>query len=344
MEDTPDFSFDPATCPYRAGVRPFRKETYRLEPDTVAGKFVVHNYGHGGAGITMSWGCAEVVRDIVVQHGASGGVAVLGAGVMGLTAATLLAEVQPRIGVTVYADKFTPHTTSDVAGGQWSPSMVEYKRNDSDAKRAYFDVLLRARKAHELRGTAFGVSKRPNYTTLPIDHLDELPTTIVPKVTVVPQLPFKKLNGPGFKYDLLMVEPPILMSKLQRDLEAAGIVFIKRKFQSANELANLKEPIIVNCTGLGAGKLFGDPAMVPIKGQLVLLKAQPNLKYLFSGKGYVFPRTDAVIVGGSKEPGVDNDKPDPVKCKDMVELMKGAFDGAPSLADDALPDWLIQGK
>jgi len=72
MEPTPDFSFDPATCPYRAGVRPYRKATYRLEPETVGDKYVVHNYGHGGAGITMSWGCARVVRDIVLQRGAVG--------------------------------------------------------------------------------------------------------------------------------------------------------------------------------------------------------------------------------------------------------------------------------
>jgi D-amino-acid oxidase len=344
MEDSPDFFFDPGTCPYRAGVRPFRKETYRLEPETVGSKFVVHNYGHGGAGITMSWGCAEVVRDIVVRQGTSGGVAVLGAGVMGLTAATLLAEARPKIAVTVYADKFTPHTTSDVAGGQWSPSFVVYKKDDPAAKNAYFDVLRRARKAHEKRGAAYGVSQRPNYTTVPIDHLDELPTDIVPKATKLPHLPFQNLNGPGFRYDILLVEPPILMSKMQRDLEAAGVVFIKRKFQSATELANLKEATIVNCTGLGGGKLFDEEHMMdPIKGQLVFLKPQPNLKYLFSGKGYVFPRADAVIVGGSHDHGVDDDKPDPTTCKNMVEIMKGIFDGTPSIAEDA-PAWLVQGK
>ena len=59
----------------------------RRSPD----KFIVHNYGHGGAGITLSWGCAAKVRDIVQQHLVGSPrtkVAVLGAGVMGLTAAT----------------------------------------------------------------------------------------------------------------------------------------------------------------------------------------------------------------------------------------------------------------
>src|SRR5262249_7343659 len=160
-EDTPDFSFDPTTFPYRASVRPYRKVTFRLEPETIAGKFVVHNYGHGGAGITMSWGCAAVVREIVTDHRNSGGVAVLGAGVMGLTAATLLSEIKPKINLTIYAEKFTPCTTSDTAGGQWAPSLVNFRADDSAAKHTYFDILRRARKAYERRiGAGFGVSRR----------------------------------------------------------------------------------------------------------------------------------------------------------------------------------------
>jgi len=155
VEDSPDFSsYDPATCPCRAGVRPHRKVTYRLEPDTqtIPGKLIIHNYGHGGAGITMSWGCAEVACEMLLQQGTPNAVAVLGAGVMGLTVATLLAE--QNIPVTIYAAEFTPNTTSDVAGGQWAPSFVNYEKNDSAKTQAYFDVLRRARRAHENRGRA----------------------------------------------------------------------------------------------------------------------------------------------------------------------------------------------
>jgi glycine/D-amino acid oxidase-like deaminating enzyme len=287
----------------------------------------------------MSWGCAEVICEMVLQHGAPNAVAVLGAGVMGLTAATLFAE--KNISVTVYAHKFTPQTTSDVAGGQWAPSFVNYERHDNAKKQAYFDVLRRARKAHERRGPAYGVWQRWNYTINEIQHLKELPPDIVPPATVLRHLPFARLNRPGFKYDLLLVEPPILMTRLQRDLATRTT---SRKFLHLSELAALRERVIVNCTGFGAGALFQDNLMKPLKGQLVFLKPQPNLKYLFSGTGncYVFPRSDAMIVGGSQQP-IDNDTPDLSICKHIVDFAKNVFDGRAIVAAE-LPEWAIGNK
>jgi len=54
-----------------AGLRPGRPEV-RLEegPPLPGGARVVHNYGHGGAGITLSWGCAENVVQLL-QHAAA---------------------------------------------------------------------------------------------------------------------------------------------------------------------------------------------------------------------------------------------------------------------------------
>jgi D-amino-acid oxidase len=47
---------------HRVGLRPVRPSV-RLEAQAIAGgRSLVHNYGHGGAGVTLSWGCAMSVR------------------------------------------------------------------------------------------------------------------------------------------------------------------------------------------------------------------------------------------------------------------------------------------
>src|SRR5262245_17386046 len=220
--------------------------------------------------------------------------------VMGLTAATLLRGLT-GVNVTVYAEKFTPHTTSDVAGGQWSPSLVRYNESDSAAELAYFDVLRRARKAHETRGAGYGVSQPWNYTPVRLKHLDKLPSDIVPSATRLSRLPFARLVKPGFKYCILLVDVPVLKRRLYRELGDAGVPFTTKRFESLSELHDLPQTIIVNCTGLGSRQLFNDPNMFAIKGQIVRLRAQSNLKYLFSGDGYVFPRSEDVVVGGTEE-------------------------------------------
>jgi len=49
----------------RVGLRPFRKSGVRLERDELRdGRTVIHNYGHGGSGFTLSWGCAREVVDL----------------------------------------------------------------------------------------------------------------------------------------------------------------------------------------------------------------------------------------------------------------------------------------
>jgi D-amino-acid oxidase len=53
-----DIKLDPDE-PVRAGLRPYRKHCIRLEREP--GTSIIHNYGHGGSGITFSWGCANEV-------------------------------------------------------------------------------------------------------------------------------------------------------------------------------------------------------------------------------------------------------------------------------------------
>ncbi|MDE2363371.1 MAG: FAD-binding oxidoreductase [Hyphomicrobiales bacterium] len=338
---SPDFSWDPVANPPVAGLRPYRDATFRLEPEQVGAKFVVHNYGHGGGGITLSWGCALEVADLVKQHGfaAGQGVAVLGAGVMGLTVATCLREL--GLAVALYAKAFHPFTTSNVAGGQWAPSMV----NQNDQTR-FNRILRRAYQTHQAKGPVFGVSPKINYTLVHAGNFASCPPDVIPPPQVFAHLPFAHLTHSGFGYKTLLVEPPIFLRKMHDDLVAAGVPMITRTFSGLNEVTSLTESIVVNCTGLGSKQICGDNLMHSVRGQLVKLPPQPQLNWLFAGRhGYVFPRQDCVVVGGTEEMDVTDPTPNLAMCETMLANMKSVFAGGIGMmAAAAPPDWLMKSK
>jgi len=325
---TPDFTFDPdlpGAC--IAGVRPFRNGSYRLDAETISGKFIVHNYGHGGAGITLSWGCASKVRNIVQQHlvtSQSQDVAVLGAGVMGMTAATLLLDL--GLNVTIYSDRKPADTTSFKAGGQWAVSVIEFTGKKQELRGIIKTAYTMFKNAI---GNGFGVSERPNYTATRSHNLDvvlDLVPGLIPPPVRLTRMPFEGHTKPGFEYQTLLIEPPIFLARLEADLNARGVVFQNRRFTSKSDvLASLTETVIVNCTGLGAMTLWSDPKVVPIKGQLAMLPAQPNLQYLYGQDGYLFPRADHVVIGGTFELGVNNETVDKAVCQGLVDHIASLF-------------------
>ncbi len=119
------------------GLRPYRAEGFKVEAERIGDKLLVHNYGHGGAGITLSWGTASLAVDLLSEPPAVAGgsrrnrssrrsprrFAVLGCGVNGLSTARLLQRrFQDGPGtVTIYAKDLPPETTSNIAGGFWWP-------------------------------------------------------------------------------------------------------------------------------------------------------------------------------------------------------------------------------
>ena len=64
-------------------------------------------------------------------------VAVVGAGVIGLTTAVAIKETFPNADVTIFADEFSPNTTGDGSAGLWSP----YLTGNTDAIKI-LSVLL----------------------------------------------------------------------------------------------------------------------------------------------------------------------------------------------------------
>src|SRR5215212_11399491 len=83
-----------------AGLRPYRRSGFVVRAEALGEKRLVHNYGHGGAGITLSWGTSKLATELGLQ-GHAGPVAVLGSGVVGLSTARLVQEA--GFPVTIYA-------------------------------------------------------------------------------------------------------------------------------------------------------------------------------------------------------------------------------------------------
>jgi glycine/D-amino acid oxidase-like deaminating enzyme len=104
------------------------------------------------------------------------------------------------------------------------------------------------------------------------------------------------------RFTCMLIEPPIYLSALERDVRLAGGRIVVRELKSREEIHGLPEPVVVNCTGLGAKALFDDAELEPVKGQLTFLLPQAEVDYIVINDGlYMFPRRDGILLGGTFE-------------------------------------------
>lgn len=89
-----------------------------MDVERVGEKTVIHHYGHGGSGWSLSWGAGALAVEKAMGLGERN-VAVIGCGAMGLTAAILLQRAGAR--VTIYAKERPPEVRSARATGSWTP-------------------------------------------------------------------------------------------------------------------------------------------------------------------------------------------------------------------------------
>ena len=98
--------------------RPFRAQGPRLEVEQIGRKTIVHNYGHGGSGWSLSWGSSGIAVEKAIATGERD-IAVIGCGALGLTSALLLQRAGAR--ATIYAKDLPPNVRSSLATGLWTP-------------------------------------------------------------------------------------------------------------------------------------------------------------------------------------------------------------------------------
>jgi glycine/D-amino acid oxidase-like deaminating enzyme len=293
------------------GLRPFRPSGFVVRGEKAGEKTIVHNYGHGGAGITLSWGTAHLAA-LQVQKTGQKDVAVVGSGAVGLAAARLL--VERGFKVSIYTKDLPPNTTSNIAGGQWFPFTVY----DVDHLTVDFEEQLAGaaefsyRRYQTMVGDYYGVRWLPNFEMddkpLPTNGLMSRDSFLFPLLPEFSDLsparhpfPFRYAR----RFDTMFIQPPIYLDAMLRELRIAGVPIEVREFRDAKELLSLPEPVIVNCTGLGAKSLFDDEELIPIKGQLTILLPEEEIAYAtMPPELYMFPRRDGIVLGGNHERGV----------------------------------------
>ena len=300
------------------GLRPYRDEGFVVDGQRIGNKFLIHNYGHGGGGMTLSWGTAALAIDLArgsVPASASGTrnsrqnagasrFAVLGSGVSGLSTARLL-QRHFNGGVTIYAKDLPPNTTSNISGAHWSPTTVF----DPESVSAKFNEQFR--QACRISNRSFQLLVGAEYGVRWIDTFilygnepggtDELPggNDLYPGIEIHRD-PDHYFGYPYVKqFSTMLIEPSIYLAALLRDFYIAGGRVVVREFRSREEIMRLPEPVIFNCTGLGARALFDDQKLGPVRGQLEVLLPQPEVDYCYLGRGYMFPRHDGIILGGT---------------------------------------------
>jgi glycine/D-amino acid oxidase-like deaminating enzyme len=306
-----------------AGLRPFRRSGFVVRAEQHDGTRLVHNYGHGGAGITLSWGSSRLAADLGLP-GHRGPVAVVGAGVMGLTTARLVQDA--GFPVTIYAEALTPHTTSNIAGGQISP----FGHYDQDAVtpewRAQFAAAMDYswRRFQIMVGDDYGIRWLPTYQESA--SLARWRDGFHPAARALTQAEHPFPVERMIRYDTMYVETGRFLRQLTRDVQIAGGRFEIRRFATAADMAALGERLVFNCTGLGARALFGDEELQPVRGQLAILLPQPEVRYAFAGEaGYMFPRADGIVVGGTFERGEWSAEPQPAKIAQIIESHRRLF-------------------
>ena len=138
------------------------------------------------------------------------------------------------------------------------------------------------------------------------------------------ELPFASTPHAGRVHQTLLIEPPIYLPRLLRRVYELGGLALTRTFESAEQIAALPQRAIVNCLGLGSRDLFPDRALQPMRGQLVLMQPQ-DLPYLLSHSGYLFPRNDALVLGGTVERGESRAQPNRAACLRILDNHRRFF-------------------
>ncbi|MBA4028485.1 MAG: hypothetical protein C0475_05025 [Planctomyces sp.] len=256
-------------------------------------------------------------------------VAVIGAGVVGLT--TALAILRRGVPVTIYAQDPDAPQASSVAPAMFTP----YAGPAPDRLRRWVESSWRSFVTLAARSPESGVSmstlreafyhRRPTEPWL-ADLLQPRPLPPRPPYALV-----RDTTRPAI--DMLVYLP-----WLRGRATAAGAALVRRRLQRLHDAFDAGHRTLVHCAGLGAGPLASDPAVRPMHGQVVHAPNDIHLGHSIHddaaapGSAYVFRFPDRLVIGSTfqpdrPEPGTDEPTLDDILRRARALL---ALDGLPT--------------
>jgi len=313
--------------------RPFRAAGPRMDVERVGEKTVVHNYGHGGSGWSLSWGSSSLAVEKAMKLGERN-VAVIGCGALGMTSATLLQKAGAK--VTIYAKERPPEVRSARATGSWTP---DSRIALNSAVSADFPALWErmCRTSFHTYESYLGMAGNPVEWTDRYNLFDEDGPSGPPG----PAEP-ERLDFAHYMRRVLDITPrsvelppgshpfPVKMAsrgssltfniagfsrQLMNDFFVEGGRFERVEFHSPADLSQIAEKVVINCPGYGARAMWKDESIVPVRGQIAWLIPQPEVNYgVFYKNVYILSRRDGIVVqdGGIGEmEGYNNPSEEP---------------------------------
>jgi glycine/D-amino acid oxidase-like deaminating enzyme len=330
--------------------RPFRAQGPRMELEHRFGKTLVHNYGHGGSGWSLSWGCAKAILPWVLSTRESR-VAVIGCGVIGLTSARIAQRAGLK--VRIYAREWPPEVRSTGATGSWTPdSRLCLAANATPGFVRAWETLARAAwKMHQAyvgvpgepvawhegyflsdvpfdQPVASAENAEPAYAELEREYLGDLRPRSRPLGPDEHPFPvayarrYMQVRFDVHNYQRLLLE----------DFLREGGELVQHEFVHARDLARVRERTLIHATGYGARALLRDESIVPVRGQTARLIPQPEVDYGLIWRGHnlvMVPRHDGLLVQaqGEHDYGNEDDTVDRAQSEAAVTRLASLFTG-----------------